>query len=119
MDIERLYEMASEYTEFSCKPKNPKYKVGTIFDEDKSVRWNREEIERLNGIHTEEVKELNRKKNLLLANVEDAIEKYIIEETKVSKKRAEKIYRYLYEEYHSYGIRECICHLDDLLEIFR
>lgn len=119
MDIERLYEMASEYTEFSCKPKNPKYKVGTIIDEDKSVRWNREEIERLNDIHTEEVKELNRKKNLLLANIEDAIEKYIIEETKVSKKRAEKIYKYLYEEYHSYGIRECICHLDDLLEIFR
>ena len=56
MDIKRLYEMASEYTEFSCKPKNPKYKVGTIIDEDKSVRWNREEIERLNDIHTEEVK---------------------------------------------------------------
>ena len=119
MDIKRLYEMASEYTEFSCKPKNPKYKVGTIIDEDKSVRWNREEIERLNDIHTEEVKKLNRKKNLLLANIEDAIEKYIIEETKVSKKRAEKIYKYLYEEYHSYGIRECIRHLDDLLEIFR
>ena len=119
MELERLYEMADEYTEFSCKPKNPKYKVGTIIDEDKSVRWNKEEIERLNYIHIEEVKELNRKKNLLLANVENAIKEYIIEETKVSNKKAEKIYRYIYEEYHSYGINNCISHLDNLLDIFR
>lgn len=119
MDIERLYEMVDEYTKFSCKPKNPRYKVGTIIDEDKSVRWNREEIDRLNDIHTEEVEELNRKKNLLFLNLKNAAEKYIIEETNVSKKRAEKIFEYIYEEYHSYGIKECFNHLDNLLEIFR
>lgn len=44
MTIEALYNMAEQYTNFSCKPKSNKYKVGTIFDEDMSVKWNREEL---------------------------------------------------------------------------
>lgn len=119
MDMEKLYEMADEYTNFSCKPKNPKYKIGSVIDEEKSVRWNREEIERLNNIHIEEAEELNRKKTLLRINFENAVIDYIISETKVSKDKAEKIYNYIYTEYHSYSIRECLYHLDDLLELFK
>lgn len=119
MDLSVLYDMADEYTRFSCKPKSLKYKVGTIFDEEKSVKWNKEEVERLNKKHEDEVKELNREKNLLYVNLVNSIKKYIISETKVSEARADKIYNYLYAEYHSYGLRECLCHLDDLLELFQ
>lgn len=66
MDFDRLCDMANEYTNFSCKPKNRKCKICEVFDDDRSVRWNREEVERRNKLHEEEVKELNRKKNELL-----------------------------------------------------
>lgn len=119
MDLENLYDMAEEYINFSCRPKSPKYKIGHVINEDKSVKWNREEVERLNKKHKDEVKELNRQKNLLYTNLVNSIEEYIISETNVDKAKAEKIYNYLYMEYHSYGLRELLSHLDDLLELFK
>lgn len=110
--------MAEQYTKFSCKPKSYKYKAGTVLDEDKSVKWNREEVERLNKIYDDEVKELNRQKNELYIGLVNAIKMYIIQETNVSKKQADKIYNYLCNEYHSYGLRECLNQLDDLLDLF-
>ena len=119
MGLEKLFEMADEYIGFSCKPKSPKYKAGHVFDEDKSVKWNKEQFEKLNKKHDDEVKDLNRQKNLLYTSLVEAIKEYIISETKVSKKKAEKIYDYLYEEYHAYGLMESLRHLDRLLDLFR
>lgn len=118
MTLEKLYKMVNEYEGFSCKPKQQKYKVGFIFDEEKSVRWNREEVERQNQKHDDEVKALNNTKNHLYNRLVAGIKTYIIEQTKVSKEKADKIYAYLYCEYHSYGLTECLNHLDDLLELF-
>ena len=76
--LEKLYDMADKYIHFSCKPSSQKYKVGTVFDEDKSVKWNREEVERLNKKHEDEVKELNRKKSALYNDLVNSIQEYII-----------------------------------------
>lgn len=116
--IETLYEMAEQYIEFSCKPKSCKYKVGTILDEDKSVKWNKEEVERLNTIYEAEVRELNKRKNQLYIELVNAIQEYIIQETKVNTKQAGKIYNYLYNEHHAYGLNGVLDHLDDLLDLF-
>ena len=116
--IDELIYLSNQYKDFSCKHSCKKYKEGTIFDEEKSVRWNREEVDRRNNLHQEEVKRLNREKNQMYEKLVNLIYQYIIQETKVSKERAAKIYNYLYEEYHSYGLTECINHLDDLLDLF-
>lgn len=116
--IDELIYLSNQYTDFSCKPSYKKYKEGTIFDEEKSVRWNREEVDRKNNLRQEEIKRLNREKNQMYEKLVNLIYQYIIQETKVSKERAAKIYNYLYEEYHSYGLTECINHLDDLLDLF-
>lgn len=116
--IDELIYLSNQYTDFSCRPSCKKYKEGTIFDEEKSVRWNREEVDRRNNLHQEEVKRLNREKNQMYEKLVNLIYRYIIQETKVSKEKAIKIYNYLYEEYHSYGLTECINHLDDLLDLF-
>ena len=55
--FESLQRMMDEVNHLSCKP-GPEFKkvaVGTILDEDKSVRWNREEVERIREEYTEEV----------------------------------------------------------------
>jgi hypothetical protein len=43
---------------------------------------------------------------------------YIIQETCVSEKKAEQIYNYAYDMWHSYGLSECLANLDDLLVLF-
>lgn len=116
--IDELIYLSNQYTDFSCKPSYKKYKEGTIFDEEKSVRWNKEEVEKRNNLYQEEVKKLNRKKNQMYEELVNLIKQYIIQEANVSDERAAKIYNYLYEEYHSYGLTECINHLDDLLDLF-
>lgn len=118
MELRELYNMADKYDRFSCKPKLLIYKNGYIFDEDKSVKWNREEVERRNNEYNEELKRLNTEKNAMLLKWIDAVKLYIIEETKVKKTQADKIYNYLYTEYHNYGLTEILRHLDDLLELF-
>lgn len=119
MDFDKLCEMAREYTNFSCKPKERKYKIGEVFDDDKSVRWNREEVERRNKLHDEEVKRLNMQKNKMLLEWTDAVKLYIIKETKVKKDKADEIYNYLYEKYHSYGLLEVLANMDELLDLFK
>jgi len=116
--IEELYDMAEQYYNFSCKPKSCKYKPDTVFDENKSDKWNREEVERLNKLHEDEVKKLNIQKSELLTNFVRSVQAYIMQETNVTKIQAKKIYEYLCNEYHSCGFRECLSHLDDLLDLF-
>lgn len=119
MDFYKLYDMADEYSKFSCKPKERKYKIGEVFDDDKSVRWNREEVERRNKLHDEEVKRLNKQKNKMFFEWVDAVKLYIMEETKVKKDKADEIYNYLYGKYHSYGLSEVLANMDELLDLFK
>lgn len=116
--IDELIFLSNNYSDFSCKPTYKKYKEGTIFDKDKSVKWNREEVAKRNLLYNDEVKNLNRQKNQMYTELINLIKRYITQETKVSDKQATKIWNYVYEEYHSYGLTECINHLDDLLELF-
>lgn len=116
--IDELIFLSNNYSDFSCKPTYKKYKEGTIFDEDKSVKWNREEVAKRNLLYDDEVKNLNRQKNQMYTELINLIKRYITQATKVSDKQATKIWNYVYEEYHSYGLTECINHLDDLLELF-
>lgn len=60
------------YENMSCKPKTIKLKATHIEDEDKSVKWNREFVEKQNKKHENEAAELNKKKNLAR---QDIIEK--------------------------------------------
>lgn len=117
--LENLYDKAHEYENFCCKPAHcRKYKIGTIFDEEKSVKWNREEVERKNFEFENAVKQLNREKNLLYTELISMVSSYIIVETGVSVEKSEKIWNYLYSNYHAYGLAECLNHLDELLELF-
>ena len=123
MTIEELNKMEAKYRCFSCKPSFQKYRIGTIFDEEKSVRWNREEVERRNLLHEEEVKRLNNEKNKLREELISEIKKYIIEQiganTKNVNLKANKIYNYLYSKYYAFGFNEIINKMDDLLELIK
>lgn len=103
--FESLQRMMDEVNRLSCKP-GPEFKkvaVGTILDEEKSVRWNREEVSRLQEEYTEEVKRLNRERNKKYVEVIEKIIAFIAEETGLSNEKAKILWEFTYGHHHAYG----------------
>ena len=101
----------------SCRPSDdfPKTKVGDVIDEEKSVRWNREEVERLRLAYDEEVKRLNREKNAAIVAITDRAIKLIAYEADISEEKAKLLWDFVYERGHAYG--EMFNMLADYIEL--
>ena len=65
-----------------------KVKEGHIFDEDKSVKWNRQEVERVNNEYQEEVNRLENVRGEALVDATKYAYKYITQETGLSEEKA-------------------------------
>ena len=113
------------YKNFSCKPDEkefPKYNRGDIIDEDKSVKWNREEIERRINVRAEEVKRLQTLRNKLDNLYDKTMKKALAKKYKISVKEAGIIWAKAYEDGHSFGIRcvyDTFSELADMYEELR
>lgn len=97
----------------------PKYvKEDFVFNEDKSVKWNREEVERVNKSLKEDYEEY--KKNV--SDAEDAERKTIIKafsnEYDISESKVEAAYNYAYSESHSSGIYNVTITLESVMDLY-
>lgn len=104
----------------SCVPTNiHKVRADHVFDEDKSVKWNREQVEDNNRRYLEEVKRLNTEKNRRRDELHERIYKAIQDEVGygLSRRKAMLLWNRAYEDGHSYGIREVVSNLDELMEL--
>lgn len=109
------------YRNFSCKPDEtefPKYKHDDVIDEDKSVKWNREEIERRINARTEEVKRLQTLRNKLDNLYEKTAIKVLAKEYKISIKEASILWRKAYEDSHSSGITSVYSTFVELADMY-
>lgn len=107
---------------FDCVPKGIcKVHADHVFDEDKSVRWNRERVEENNARYQSEVARLNTEKN----KRRDALmeEAYALIQDEVghdlSKKKARLLWNYAYELGHANGYHEVVAHLQELICLAR
>lgn len=113
------------YKNFSCKPDEkefPKYNSGDIIDEDKSVKWNREEIERRINVRAEEVKRLQTLRNKIDNLYEKTAIKVLAKQYKISIKEAGILWRKAYEDDHSFGVKsvyDTFVELADMYEELR
>jgi hypothetical protein len=108
----------SRMEQMSCKPSFQKLKVGTILDEDKSVRWNREQVEENNKKYQEEVARLNTLKNKAREQVYNDIAVNIQADIPgISIVAARKIFDYAYQEGHSYGINSIKTTLYEVIDL--
>ena len=102
----------------SCKPTFSKPHLGDIIDEDKSIRWNREQIAKKIMDYEKEVKDLNTKKNELRDKLhKEAIDKiaYYLD---ITPDKARYIWGYAYTEGHSIGYQEVIDIVEELIILF-
>lgn len=117
MLIQAEYESMEQ---MSCVPTNiHKVRADHVFDEDKSVKWNREQVEDNNRRYLEEVKRLNTEKNRRRDELHERIYKAIQDEVGygLSRRKAMLLWNRAYENGHSYGIREVVSNLDELMEL--
>ena len=113
-EIEAAYKAACS---LSCKPDDSfqKVKTGDVIDEDKSVRWNREEVERLKEAYDEEVKRLKCKKNGAITDATMRAVRLISQEVEVSEEKARILWDFVYEKYHAYG--EMFQHIEEYIDL--
>lgn len=97
------------------------YFGGHIFDEDKSVKWNREEVERQNTLIRQQNKEAQEAKFKARIEAENLIIDYLHQEwPSISKAKIDQLFRYIYDKHFddNYRIEHVIDICEELLEIF-
>lgn len=98
----------------------PKYlNENTVIDEDKSVKWNREEVVRLNKEMKIKV-DNNRQQRIDMENKQrDDIIRAYANYSGYNEDKVGTIYNYAYSESHSSGMYEVIQTLDSLIDLFQ
>jgi len=123
--VERMdwYDIQNEFdamSKMSCVPIGIyKLPAGHVLDEDKSVKWNREQVELNNKKYQEEVARLNTLKNKRRDEIMGMIYEKISYEVghNLDRKKAEAIWNMAWERGHSYGISDVMGNLNDLIEL--
>ena len=80
---------------------NPR--AGTIIDEEKSVRWNRDEVQRRQEVYKEESRRLNRLRNAVIASIDNRAVALIAHQSGLSKEKAGILWRFVHEMHPAYG----------------
>lgn len=104
----------------SCKPMEiKKIPKGTIIDENQTIVWNRQYIEKNNEEYLEEVARLNLEKNRRRDEIKEMIYRRIQHDIghQISRDKAIRIWEYAYGQWHDAGIHRVICELEELVEL--
>ena len=103
----------------SCVPVGiRKVRADHIFDEERSVRWNREMVEKNNADYQAEVARLNTEKNKRRDAILEDIYRLIQEDVghDLSRVKAQRLWAYAWEQGHANGFPDVYCHLQDIGE---
>lgn len=115
ISIKELKDSWDEVVNFSTIPDMKTYSDWHVFDENKSVKWNREEVERHNREYKEEQERLNKEHQELKQNTRNKIIMYILENSFTIKKEEQALRLWNYIYFHpSY---KPIDDLDNMIEL--
>jgi len=117
-ELIKIHEKWEKATNMSCKPAFSKVKENHVFDEDKSVKWNREQVIRNNERYEQEVQRLNTQKNKARDAVYEDIYSYIQKQVghHLSKEKAVQIWNYICKhENNNIDILLAVQEMSDLL----
>lgn len=123
VELRSLEELESEMhrmASMSCKPAGTRPRIGDVIDENQTVKWNREEVERRRAEYDQRVKDLNTRKNQWRDSLEKELyERMVLDlDGKITTKGAAKIFAEAYEEGHSAGVSEVFIYLRRFMELF-
>lgn len=114
-DIKKRYE-DGEYKGTMEYPKQRRYMEKTIFDENKSVKWNREEVARRNAERDQAFKEYREEESRQSARLTEDCIQALMFEYKFNRKQAEKIHEYTYREKHD-SMNDFFIYLEEFADL--
>lgn len=116
--IDDIKEKWYKVVDFSTIPDSSfkSYPHGYVFDEEKSVKWNREELERVNAEYHNERDRLRRAYSDLYNEANDLTLKYIMQETRMNVDQAKILWLYVDREYH-HDLYELFEKLDEFIDL--
>ena len=126
MNYDRYSEVINNYekaTDMPTRPKERTYSADHIFDEEQSVKWNREEVIRRNEQIKNDRDSLQRARYQAIMEAEEEIVDYLSESySKISKEKVrklfDKIYSKFYRDYFNCTIEYVIDMCEEYLELF-
>ena len=116
--VETAFESAMKSPMIPDEVDFPRFKSGHVFDEEKSVRWNREEVERLNELYDKEKDRLKKAANKKFEEAKSLAKSFIQFHTECNENQASVIFSYVYEHYHSI-LSDFFEKLDEITFLFR
>jgi hypothetical protein len=119
MKTTELREKLENAYGLSTKPdpnKFPKYREGTVLDENMSVKWNKEQVAEANRKREEEVSRLQRVRSNAINETEKEIIKAIAEDVGVDEYKAKYIFKKAWSDGHSAGIYEVFTYIYDYID---
>lgn len=127
-DLELVKDWQTIRTEFEAMERMPcvpagirKVRADHIFDEERSVRRNREMVEKNNADYQAEVARLNTEKNKRRDAILEDIYRLIQEDVgrDLSRVKAQRLWAYAWELGHANGFPDVYYHLQDAIELAR
>ncbi len=121
-----LVTLVSAYEDFlgnfSCKPDRDEFpypKIGMIIDEDRSVKWNREEFYRQRTAFETRVKDLNKYKNLIDVNFKEQLTRTLAKDNHITIAESKKLFDFAYKTDYTKGIRTVVNTYKDLAKMYK
>lgn len=121
-----LVTLVSAYEDFlgnfSCKPDRDEFPypdLGMIIDEEKSVKWNREELYRQRAAFEARVEDLNKYKNLIDVNFKEQLNRLLAKDNHITIAENKMLFNFADDMNHSYGIRTVISTYEDLASLYK
>lgn len=121
-----LVTLVSAYEDFlgnfSCKPDRDEFpypKIGTIIDEEKSVKWNREEVYRQRAAFEARVEDLNKYKNLINVNFKEQLNRLLANDNHITIAESKKLFDFAYKTDYVKGIRVVVDTYKDLAKMYK
>ena len=111
--LDRAYDMPT-------KPSSKKLPENHVFDENMSVKWNKDQVKQHNEARQMQVSELNKERNLAINKATESVVHLIDEyfSGKINEAQAQLIWNYAVEKGHSGGKYEIVAQMQGLLDLF-
>ena len=119
MDREQVIANYQKAINHSITPKLKKYREGYIFDEDMSVKWNKEQVRLHNEEYEEEVLTLRKEHASLIKIADDSALDYLLEysSTITNRNAISMLLGFAIEEKHSDGYENVISYAENLIDL--
>ena len=118
------FYIADAMDKFSCGFKSTpssafkQYQPNDVIDDERSVRWNREEVARRNKEYDDEVSRLKTVRTDSLKDMNDHLLRVLRSDYDLKTNEVATIWEYAYDRSHSYGYKETLYTFEEVADLY-